>query len=254
MSQDKTPKLVAHRGFSLRYPENTLLSIEQAFIAGACYVECDVQLTLDGVPVLLHDTDLLRTTDKPGNVNDLNLEQLSNFSAHYASKFGGNFTVEPIPTLKQLVSLMNRWPQRRVFVEIKRATIRRFGREFVLQKVIDDVKAIAHQVILISFDYEIMQLAKKVKMFQTGWVVEEWDTNNLEPATKLKADYMFVDYECIPYDLEVLPVASWYWVLYEIDDVQAANMWVEKGADFIETNDIGSMLKAPEFNKSSCHD
>ena len=69
MSQHDIPQLVAHRGYSLRYPENTLLAIEQAFIAGACYVECDVQLTQDGVPVLLHDNNLQRTTGQAEDVN-----------------------------------------------------------------------------------------------------------------------------------------------------------------------------------------
>ena len=208
MSQKDIPQLIAHRGFSLRYPENTILSIEQAFIAGACYVECDVQLTLDGVPVLLHDSDLQRTTDQSGNVNELNLEQLSNASAHFPSKFDKNFANEPVPTLMQLVELMTRWPQCHVFVEIKRATIRRFGREFVLQKVVDVVKAIAHQVILISFDYETMQLARKNEAFQTGWVIEEWNSNNLELAKQLQPDYMFVDYECIPQQLEMFPMTN----------------------------------------------
>ena len=60
------PQLVAHRGYSSQYPENTLLAIEQAFIAGACFVECDVQLTQDGVPVLLHDVTQSRTIIKFG--------------------------------------------------------------------------------------------------------------------------------------------------------------------------------------------
>ena len=252
MLRDSIPQLVAHRGFSLRYPENTLLAIKQAFIAGACYVECDVHLTRDGEPVLLHDAELQRTTGQQGNINSLKLEQVKNVSAHFESRFGQKYVAEPIPTLAQLVGVMSKWPQRRVFVEIKRATIREFGREFVLQKVVDVVEPIANQVIIISFDYEIMRLVKKNKSFQTGWVIEEWSSSNLELATQLKPDYMFVDYECVPNELASLPEASWNWVLYEIDDVQAACVWVRKGAKFIETNDIGGLLTAPEFIKSSC--
>lgn len=253
MSQHDIPQLVAHRGYSLRYPENTLLAIEQAFIAGACYVECDVQLTQDGVPVLLHDNNLQRTTGQAEDVNELNLEQLSSVSAHFASRFGQQFVAEPIPTLMQLVSLMSRWPERHVFVEIKRATIRKFGRESVLQKVVDVVEAIANKVILISFDYEIIQLARKNEMFETGWVIEEWSSNNLALADQLCPDYMFVDYECISQEFLTFPKKNWHWVLYEIDDAQTASEWMRKGARFIETNDIGGMLKAPEFKQSSCH-
>jgi len=254
MSQNSGPKLVAHRGYSIRYPENTLLSINQAFLAGACYVECDVQLTSDGVPILLHDVELQRTTDQSGNVNELNLAQINNASAHFASKFGEQFNSEFVPTLMQLVSLMAQWPKRHVFVEIKRATIRRFGRESVLQKIVEVIQPIADQIILISFDYEIMQLVRSSTTFQTGWVIEEWNSNNLELAAQLQSDYMFVDYECIPQQLEMLPVAGWHWVLYEIDDVKTASLWLDKGAKFIETNDVGGLLAEPEFKQSSCHD
>ena len=56
-----TLRLVAHRGYPRRYPENTLLSLLAALEAGAEFVEFDVQMTADGVPVLLHDADLRRT-------------------------------------------------------------------------------------------------------------------------------------------------------------------------------------------------
>ena len=253
MSQVGIPQLIAHRGFSLCYPENTLLAIEQAFIAGACYVECDVHLTRDGEPVLLHDVELQRTTGQPGNINSLKLEQIKNVSAHFESRFGQKYVAEPIPTLAQLVSVMSKWRERRVFVEIKRATIREFGREFVLQKVIDVVEPIANKVIIISFDYEIMQLVKNNKSFQTGWVIEEWSSSNLKLAAQLKPDYMFVDHECIPEKLATLPSVSWHWVLYEIDSVEIADKWLQKGATFIETNDIGGLLTAAVFKQSGCY-
>ena len=52
------PELVAHRGYALHYPENTLIGIEAAIRAGARYVEVDVQLSADKVPVLFHDRTL----------------------------------------------------------------------------------------------------------------------------------------------------------------------------------------------------
>jgi len=50
--------LVAHRGWQRRYPENTLPAIKGALDAGARYIEVDVQLSADGVPVLFHDRTL----------------------------------------------------------------------------------------------------------------------------------------------------------------------------------------------------
>ncbi len=57
------PAIVAHRGDSFRGPENTLAAARLAWEAGAFAWELDVQLTRDGVPVVLHDESLLRTTD-----------------------------------------------------------------------------------------------------------------------------------------------------------------------------------------------
>lgn len=63
--------LVAHRGYAARYPENTRESLAAAVSVGAEFVEFDIQLSADGVPVLLHDADLDRTAGRRGTVFDL---------------------------------------------------------------------------------------------------------------------------------------------------------------------------------------
>ncbi|MFJ8039401.1 glycerophosphodiester phosphodiesterase [Kitasatospora sp. NPDC096147] len=67
---------VAHRGDPYRHRENTLPSVESAFAAGADAVEVDVQLTRDGVPVLLHDLTLRRLWDDQRAVGSLTLARL----------------------------------------------------------------------------------------------------------------------------------------------------------------------------------
>ena len=63
-------KNIAHRGFSGRYPENTMLAFEKALEAGAEGIEFDVHLTKDGQLVIIHDELLDRTTDGKGLVAD----------------------------------------------------------------------------------------------------------------------------------------------------------------------------------------
>jgi glycerophosphoryl diester phosphodiesterase len=53
-------KVVAHRGYSARYPENSVVAFEQAIAAGADYIETDVRLAADGTPVCWHDADFMR--------------------------------------------------------------------------------------------------------------------------------------------------------------------------------------------------
>ncbi|HIA01067.1 MAG TPA: glycerophosphodiester phosphodiesterase, partial [Myxococcales bacterium] len=65
------PLVIAHRGFSWRGPENTLASYRLAIEAGARLAECDVHLSKDGIPVLIHDDQLSRTTNGKGIVREL---------------------------------------------------------------------------------------------------------------------------------------------------------------------------------------
>lgn len=68
---------MAHRGASAEAPENTFAAFELAVARGADAVEFDVRLTADGVPVVLHDPDLGRTTDTAGPVVGVTLEELA---------------------------------------------------------------------------------------------------------------------------------------------------------------------------------
>jgi glycerophosphoryl diester phosphodiesterase len=68
--------VIAHRGASGYAPENTLSAFELAIAQGADALELDVRLTADGVPVVIHDATLERTTGRPAKVGDLSLDQL----------------------------------------------------------------------------------------------------------------------------------------------------------------------------------
>jgi len=63
--------LFAHRGASLDAPENTLAAFRLALLQGADGIELDVHLSADGIPVVIHDSTLDRTTDRSGAVRDL---------------------------------------------------------------------------------------------------------------------------------------------------------------------------------------
>lgn len=92
-------QIIAHRGYSSRYPENTLSAIRAAVEAGADMVEIDVQLTKDGALVIMHDDSVYRTTNGSGLVKDLTLEQIRMFDA--GVKFDPKFAGERVPTLDE---------------------------------------------------------------------------------------------------------------------------------------------------------
>ena len=101
MYERTPPELIAHRGHARRLPENTLAALQAAVTAGASYVEFDVQLTADEVPVLCHDETLRRTAGIEGRILDLPWSRVRALDAGEAARFGTEFkgTRVPIKTL-----------------------------------------------------------------------------------------------------------------------------------------------------------
>ncbi|TLM66826.1 MAG: glycerophosphoryl diester phosphodiesterase [Deltaproteobacteria bacterium] len=96
--------LYAHRGASAEAPENTLAAFARALEAGADGVELDVHLSADGVPVVIHDETLERTTDGEGPVDAWEREYLQALDA--GSWFAPHFAGEGVPTLDQVLHLL----------------------------------------------------------------------------------------------------------------------------------------------------
>ncbi len=91
--------LIAHRGNSGPYPENTSLAIEKAIELGVDLVEVDVSLSRDGVPVLVHGPGLSRNTDGHGHVRDFTATELKRLDA--GSWKGTGFAGERILSLAE---------------------------------------------------------------------------------------------------------------------------------------------------------
>jgi glycerophosphoryl diester phosphodiesterase len=100
----KLPKVIGHRGAMAYAPENTLESIRTAAGLGVEWVELDVKLTRDGVPIIFHDYELDRTTNGTGLVAMTNYEDLRDLDA--GSWFGDSFYAARIPTLEQAVDVI----------------------------------------------------------------------------------------------------------------------------------------------------
>lgn len=97
------PFNVGHRGYSAAYPENTLVSIQASFGAGADITEIDLLKSSDGEVVIFHDDTLDRTTDGTGPVSAKTLAELQLLDA--GSWFAPEFAGEPIPTLVEALAL-----------------------------------------------------------------------------------------------------------------------------------------------------
>ncbi|ADQ46758.1 glycerophosphoryl diester phosphodiesterase [Caldicellulosiruptor kronotskyensis 2002] len=94
-------QIFAHRGASAYFPENTLVAFEKAKEMGATGIETDVQVTKDGVLVLIHDEKVDRTTDGVGYVKDLTFAEIQKFNAGYYMKYSSC----KIPTVEEALEL-----------------------------------------------------------------------------------------------------------------------------------------------------
>jgi glycerophosphoryl diester phosphodiesterase len=96
-------KIIAHRGFSENYPENTLLAFQKAIDAGADGIETDLRLSLDNQPFVFHDDTLERITGLRKKPEALTLDELQTLDA--GSWFDPKYNDEKIPSLDELLQL-----------------------------------------------------------------------------------------------------------------------------------------------------
>ncbi|MBE5847512.1 MAG: glycerophosphodiester phosphodiesterase [Lachnospiraceae bacterium] len=92
-------KVYGHRGYSGKYPENTMLAFKKAVEVGADGIELDVQLSKDGEIVIIHDETVDRTTDGKGWVKDLTLKELKKLDAGKIKD--GKWGFQEIPTFDE---------------------------------------------------------------------------------------------------------------------------------------------------------
>lgn len=97
----RTTEVTAHRGASRDFPENTMPAFEGALEMGADWIELDVQQTRDGVLVVMHDTNLRRTTGDPRNIWEVDYKDVAKLDA--GSWFSEEFAGTPIPALAEVL-------------------------------------------------------------------------------------------------------------------------------------------------------
>jgi glycerophosphoryl diester phosphodiesterase len=100
----RLPLVTSHAACKGHAPENTLAGIDAALRLGADAIEIDVHCTSDGVPVLIHDETVERTTDGTGNIHDMTLDVTRTLDAG-ARQFVPQFQGSPIPTLAEVLEL-----------------------------------------------------------------------------------------------------------------------------------------------------
>lgn len=239
------PHIIAHRGYAKRYPENTLPAVVAALRAGVNYLEVDVQLTADGVPVLLHDVELARTTGAAGRITETTFAELGRLRAGETARLGPRFRDTPIPTLASLMELLGAWPAAHAFIEIKRESIEAFGADAVVARVLGALAPRLDRCVPISFAQEALVRARAAGAPRIGWVLTHWDEAQREIAAALAPDYLFCNHAKLPAADTPLWPGPWRWAFYEVTNPALALELARRGAALIETMALDAFALPP---------
>jgi len=151
-----TPLIIAHRGVSARYPENTLAAFRAAVTAGAHMIELDVNLSRDRHLIVIHDETVDRTTSGSGTVRDLSWDQIRGLDA--GSWFDPQFEGERVPTLNQVLESVK--GQLMVNIEIKTEAFEAHGPPDAVERQVLALlreKTMVADVLISSFEWQLLE-------------------------------------------------------------------------------------------------
>jgi glycerophosphoryl diester phosphodiesterase len=230
------PRVIAHRGGGALAPENTLAGLRQAKALGFGAVEFDVMLSGDGVPILMHDEALERTTNGRGAVAATPYAALAALDAGgwFAPKFKG----EPVPGFAAAARLcveLGLWAN----VEIKPARGHARDTGMVAARLASEIWRVAGSApLLSSFETSALEAAREAApQLQRGFL-----TDRLPARWRSHAErYGCVSVHCNHAHLDESAARSvrdaGYWLLcYTVNDAELARRLLRWGVDAIFTD------------------
>ncbi len=239
-TQKAAYKVVGHRGFPEKYPENSRLGLEAAAKLGAHCVELDVQMSKDGIPVVFHDATLDRVCGHGGFVWDYTLKELADISNHEPDRFGDQYkTLSKIASLEDVAKVLAAYSAF-VFVEIKKESFEAFSRDHILHSVLAAINTIKSQCAIISFDFDIVQMAQQ-QHNNVGWVLSNMQQSTLLKAQMLRPNILAYDVKKLSSGGALWP-GPWDWFLWDITDPVLAMEWANNGVSYIETWDAEKLM------------
>lgn len=230
------PEVVAHRGYALKAAENTIASLEAAVKAGARWVEVDVQMTSDGVPVLFHDVALGRLCGIKGSVHDISLATFKGLR----TKLPG-LQPQPLATLQDLRRFLARHPRVRAFVEAKPETVRAVGAGPFLAALLKGLGKSAKHCALISFSLPFLTEARKHCKLPLGLVLTRWGQRSKEAVVSQHFEYLFSDVLILPRFGKIREKSRL--CVYEVRRPDLALKLASRGVEMIETMAVGELIE-----------
>ena len=232
------PRLVAHRGGGKLAPENTLASIRVGQSLGYAMHEFDVKLSKDGVPFLLHDSTLERTTNGQGNACDLTWAELAKLDAGawHSEPFRG----ERLASFEAAARLL-RSKSTMANVEIKPSPgFERITGEKVAREAERLWRGADVPPILSSFSFEALMAAKDAApSLARAWLTKEFSDEDWGRLGELAAASLNTDHRKVAnLDIAQLHDRGYRVMLYTVNEAPAAEQLFAAGADGLFTDNL----------------
>ncbi|NNE07041.1 MAG: hypothetical protein HKN20_00635 [Gemmatimonadetes bacterium] len=232
-------RVVAHRGYAAAYTENTPAAFEAAVQAGCRLVECDIQLTADHVPVLLHDESLARTFSRRQSIFELFSRDLSPAGSKSRTGASGREALAGPPTLAAFLAWLAAEPEAEAFLEIKQESIARFGLDVVAAAVLSELEkqpdSLTSRIVVISFQYDVLEPFHDAG-FAIGCVLREKTRDSMAAARALAPEWLF--YDILKPGADALEAGPWKWCLYEITSAGAVAGFRDRHDVYFETMQV----------------
>ncbi len=231
--------MVARRGTARDFPENTLAALRSALALGARFIEIDVHVSSDGVPVVAHDRQFATVP----NFEELSAAQIASLRTGQPERFGNRFADARIASLEAILDLLEGRPEITAFIVIGQTSVRRFGREHVISHVSRTLKPVRSRCVLGSADLATLHTARNMTGYPVAWVLPAYDSHTRLKYEALQPDYLFCDRGYLPL-AATLWRGPWRWVVYEVGTLAEVLDLAARGAHFVSTKDVRALSEA----------
>lgn len=237
-------EVIAHRGYSGRAPENTMVAMEMAIRAGASALEFDIHASADGVPVVIHDDKLSRTTNGHGKVAEHSYQQLRTLDA--GRWFHPDYAGERIPALEELLASLST-KVNRFYIELKPGAFAPAQLARVVALV--EQTGVAEKCVLMSFEWSLLEQIRALSTRVTLAFLADDEPRFLAALDRARADgQALVDcnFKILLHNAELVRYAHQMQIelaVYTVNDTGTASRLAELGVHRITTNEVEKLLR-----------
>ncbi len=245
------PPIIAHRGAPFHAPENTIESFIAAKKAGASWVEVDVKLTSDGIPVLMHDETLERTTSGRGRIAEMSWSQVQALDA--GKWFSPTFAGTRVTSLSEALEFCAS-QKLRLIMELKPSPGR--TQATVMVTLIEAARAWtegAPPPLISSFDRDALAIAAQLRPdWPRALLMRDWNEDWLERAVLTQSSCVAINCDLLtPERLAFIRGAPVPVLAFTINTAVKASELLSSGIAAVYTDDAPGLLKGPLPMKSA---